>query len=68
MASLLGGYLFGSYGGVWSFRFFAYSSGVMCFVNILSNKLGWIKDINNCDFIEVPTKVINANENIDVEK
>jgi len=40
----------------------------MCFVSILSNKLGWIKGINNCDFIEVPTKAINANENIDDEK
>lgn len=53
LGSLLGGYLFGSYGGVWSFRFFAYSSAFMCFLNILSNRFGLTKDLVNCNFVTV---------------
>lgn len=53
LASLLGGQLFDSYGGVWSFRFFAYCSAFMCFLNILSNRIGLTKDLTNCDFVVV---------------
>jgi len=55
LGSLLGGYLFYSYGGVWSFRFFAYSSALMCFLNILSNRFGLTKDLTNCNFVAVST-------------
>ncbi|CAI6360560.1 unnamed protein product [Macrosiphum euphorbiae] len=54
LGSLLGGFLFGSYGGVWSFRFFAYSSALMCFLNILSNRFGLTKDLMNNNFVAVP--------------
>lgn len=45
LGSVLGGYLFDSYGGVWSFRFFAYLSATMCCVNILSNITGFTKNL-----------------------
>ncbi|XP_015372475.1 PREDICTED: uncharacterized protein LOC107167802 [Diuraphis noxia] len=47
LGSLLGGYLFKLYGGVWSFRFFAYCSTSMCFLNILSNRFGFTKVISD---------------------
>uniref|UniRef100_A0A2H8TT59 Major facilitator superfamily domain-containing protein 6 n=1 Tax=Melanaphis sacchari TaxID=742174 RepID=A0A2H8TT59_9HEMI len=44
IGSLLGGYLFDTYGGVWSFRFFAYTSIVMCFISIVTNYFGLVKE------------------------
>lgn len=44
IGSLLGGYLFDTYGGVWSFRFFAYMSIFMCFINIAVNYFGLTKE------------------------
>lgn len=64
LASLLGGFLFQSYGGVWSFRFFAYSSAFMCFLNILSNRFGLTKDLANCNF--VPVSMIENSKDDDV--
>lgn len=43
IGSLLGGYLFDTYGGVWSFRFFSYMSICMCFITILTNYFGLTK-------------------------
>lgn len=40
IGSLLGGYLFDTYGGVWSFRFFSYMSVLMCFLSIVTNYFG----------------------------
>ncbi|XP_060873291.1 major facilitator superfamily domain-containing protein 6-like protein B [Metopolophium dirhodum] len=65
LGSLLGGFLFGSYGGVWTFRFFAYSSALLCFLNILSNRFGLTKDLTNYDFVAVSMKV-NNQKNDDV--
>uniref|UniRef100_A0A2S2R414 Major facilitator superfamily domain-containing protein 6 n=1 Tax=Sipha flava TaxID=143950 RepID=A0A2S2R414_9HEMI len=58
LGSLLGGYLFGSYGGLWSFRFFAYGSALMCCINILTNWLGLTQDLKT-------TNVDTALENVD---
>ncbi|KAL4082822.1 hypothetical protein QTP88_029478 [Uroleucon formosanum] len=55
LGSLIGGYLFDSYGGVWSFRFFAYSSAFVCFLTILSNRFGLSKELTNSNFVAVPT-------------
>ncbi|XP_001946757.2 major facilitator superfamily domain-containing protein 6-like protein B [Acyrthosiphon pisum] len=62
LGSLLGGYLFYSYGGVWSFRFFACSSALMCFLNILSNRFGLTKDLKNCNFVAVSTTENNQKQ------
>jgi len=64
LGSLLGGYLFDSYGGVWSFRFFAYSSALLCFINILCNRFGLTKNLTNCNFVTVP--MIENNKDNDV--
>lgn len=50
----MGGYLFDAQGGLWSFRFFACLSTLMCILNILSNIFGFTKDIRNDDFDAVP--------------
>ncbi|XP_016660309.1 major facilitator superfamily domain-containing protein 6-like protein B isoform X2 [Acyrthosiphon pisum] len=68
LGSLLGGFLFGSYGGVWSFRFFAYSSAFLCFLNILTNRFGLTKDLTNYGFAAVPTKENNQkNDDVDIK-
>ncbi|XP_025200118.1 uncharacterized protein LOC112598028 [Melanaphis sacchari] len=53
LGCLLGGYLFDSYGGMWSFRFFAFSSAFMCFLNILSNRFGLTRNLKNYNFVSV---------------
>lgn len=47
MGSLVGGYLFDTYGGVWTFRFFASCSAFICFANILTNFFGITKNLKN---------------------
>lgn len=44
IGSLLGGYLFDTYGGVWSFRFFSYMSVLMCFLSIVNNYFGLTRE------------------------
>ncbi|CAI6361319.1 unnamed protein product [Macrosiphum euphorbiae] len=67
LGSLLGGFLFGSYGGVWSFRFLAYGSALMCFLNILSNRFGLTKDLTNNNFVAVPmTENNQKNDEVDI--
>ncbi|XP_022177887.1 major facilitator superfamily domain-containing protein 6-like protein B, partial [Myzus persicae] len=65
LGSLLGGYLFYSYGGVWSFRFFAYSSATICFLNILCNRIGLTKDLTKCKFVAVSVTENNKNDDVD---
>ncbi|XP_026804922.1 major facilitator superfamily domain-containing protein 6-like isoform X1 [Rhopalosiphum maidis] len=64
LGSLLGSYLFDSYGGVWSFRFFAYSSAFMCFLNILSNRFGITKDLINLNFVTVSMTENNKDDEL----
>lgn len=57
LGSLLGGYLFDAYGGLWSFRFFAYFTTLMCFLNILANIFGFTKrQKDSDDFVAVPVE------------
>lgn len=56
IGSILGGYLFDSYGGVWSFRFFAYSSAFTCLLTIVTNYFGITKELKNSDNNIVSTK------------
>lgn len=56
MGSILGGYFFDSYGGVWAFRFFACASALMCVLNLLSYHFGFIKELKNNNFSAVPTE------------
>lgn len=65
LGSVLGGYLFDSYGGVWSFRFFAYMSATMCCVNILSNIVGVTKNLKafNTDVESKKTEPSESNVN-----
>jgi len=64
LGGLLGGYLFYSYGGVWSFRFFAFSSAFICLVNLFFNVIGLFKDFNNCT--TVPMDIIKK-DNLSIE-
>lgn len=56
LGSLVGGYLFDEYGGLWSFRFFAFTSALMCLLNIFSNIFGLTKEMKNKDFDAVPVE------------
>lgn len=67
LGSLLGGYLFDSYGGVWTFRFFACCSVFMCFVNIMCNYFGLMKDMKNDNDTETSMKSVN-NKSIVVDR
>lgn len=64
IGSLLGGYLFDTYGGVWSFRFFSYMSVLMCFLSIVTNYFGLtmespISSKNKAGSTNVDLKIIN---------
>ncbi|VVC36467.1 Major facilitator superfamily domain,Major facilitator superfamily associated domain [Cinara cedri] len=39
LGSLLGGYVFGTHGGVWSFRFFSSGAALMCSLTILTTRI-----------------------------
>jgi len=67
IGSLLGGYLFDTYGGVWSFRFFSYMAVFVCFLSIVTNYFGLIKkSINlkeNAELTNTDLKITNNNTN-----
>ncbi|VVC36466.1 Major facilitator superfamily domain,Major facilitator superfamily associated domain [Cinara cedri] len=58
LGSLMGGFVFDSYGGVWAFRFFACCSALACCLNVVLNFFGLTRDtttiVLNID--EKPTK------------
>ncbi|XP_060834215.1 major facilitator superfamily domain-containing protein 6-like protein B isoform X1 [Rhopalosiphum padi] len=60
IGSLLGGYLFDTYGGVWSFRFFAVMSICMCFIVIVTNYFGLTKE-------SITLKTNNESTNMDLK-
>ncbi|VVC36469.1 Major facilitator superfamily domain,Major facilitator superfamily associated domain [Cinara cedri] len=68
LATLLGGYIFGWYGGVWSFRFFAFGAALMCFLTILTNNVyPMTEDIEKLNFISVtidPQKTITNDDGV----
>jgi len=64
VGSLLGGYLFDSYGGVWSFRFFAFGSAILCVVNTIIKIFGWSKDLEALNNDAAPTKTDVKETNI----
>ncbi|CAI6357550.1 unnamed protein product [Macrosiphum euphorbiae] len=65
IGSLLGGYLFDTYGGVWSFRFFSYMSVLMCFLSVVTNYFGLTREsITSKDHAEstnMDLKITNNN-------
>ncbi|XP_008183664.1 major facilitator superfamily domain-containing protein 6-like protein B isoform X2 [Acyrthosiphon pisum] len=65
IGSLLGGYLFDTYGGVWSFRFFSCMAVFACFLSIVTNCFGLIKEsINlkeNAESTNTDLKITNNN-------
>jgi len=65
IGSLLGGYLFDTYGGVWSFRFFSYMSVVMCFLSIVTNYFGLTRESitskDNAESTNTDLKITNKN-------
>jgi len=65
IASLLGGYLFDTYGGVWSFRFFSYIAVFACFLSIVTNCFGLTKESitskENAELTNTDLKIANNN-------
>ncbi|XP_022179018.1 major facilitator superfamily domain-containing protein 6-like [Myzus persicae] len=65
IGSLVGGYLFDTYGGVWSFRFFSYMSLLMCSITILTNYFGLTKESttlkDNAESTNMDLKITNNN-------
>lgn len=65
IGSLLGGYLFDTYGGVWSFRFFSYISVFMCFLSIVTNCFGLTMEPNtfkeNAELTNTDLNITNNN-------
>ncbi|CAI6371703.1 unnamed protein product [Macrosiphum euphorbiae] len=65
IASLVGGYLFDTYGGVWSFRFFSYIAVFACFLSIVTNCFGLTKESitlkENAESTNTDLKIANNN-------
>ncbi|XP_060873608.1 LOW QUALITY PROTEIN: major facilitator superfamily domain-containing protein 6-like protein A [Metopolophium dirhodum] len=65
IGSLLGGYLFDTHGGVWSFRFFSYMAVFVCFLSIVTNYFGLTKESfnlkENAESTNTDLKITNNN-------